>query len=270
MEIELIPRAYKEMEQEYDVRRGYGALHRNARRNFQRAFLLGDTELRREGLIQRPVFTAAECQELCGKFAGGLALRPFDRDLAIALLERIVTPGIDREIISYFESEYLPIHAGFMETPPNDGLGLTDGWHCDGGPSKVLRIMAYFTASEHEGANTLFSDRASTARLKEAGYVFCKISYRVFDLEPITRGLGLERATVLSLDVRAGDVIVFDAPNILHRRLVPKVAPRYVFTTTLVPSMIPWRQVVRAGQLPMSLEDQSWPILPGYAEAVAP
>jgi len=265
MEIKLTPQAYKSVEQEYDIDRGYSAQHQSARANFQRSSVLSDTELKQNGLIKRPCFTAPECADLCEKFKNGLA-DEFDRDYAVELLERIITPEIDREIISYFESEYAPIKSGFLVAQPNEELDVSDGWHCDAGPAKFLRIMVYFTGSEDGGANTLFCDRGSTDRLKEVGYVFCELRYRMLDLDPLTDALDMERATIIELDIQPGDVILFAASSILHRRLVPKQAPRYVFTATLIPSMLSWREVTAAGHLPMSLEPESFPPLPGYAK----
>ncbi len=58
---------------------------------------------------------------------------------------------------------------------------------------------------------------------------------------------------------------LFWCPGILHRRLLPKMQPRYVMTATLIPSMLSWHQVTDAGTLPMSLEFESFPPLPGFA-----
>lgn len=265
MEIKLVRQSYKNVEQFYDVQRGYGAQFQSARTGFRRASMLVDTELNRNGLIKRPCFTAQECADLCEKLENGLAER-CDPDDAVALIERIISPELDREIISYFESEYTLSKAGFLVAHADEKPSESDGWHCDAGPSRFLRIMLYLTGSEDDAANTLFSDRESTNRLKESGYVFCEVRYRLLDLDPLTNALGMERATVVSLDIQPGDVILFDAPNIMHRRLLPKRASRYVFTITLVPSILPWREVVAGGHRPLSLNVESFPPLPGYAQ----
>jgi len=96
-------------------------------------------------------------------------------------------------------------------------------------------MAAYFTPSETDGANTLFLNRDVTHYMKEAGYVFCNIQHRITHFDALTDAMGLPRVPVNALEIKAGDVVVFDAPNLLHRRLIPKIAPRRLMMTALTP-----------------------------------
>jgi len=260
------------IELEYDVRRGYATQYRDARAAFVRPSSVGETDLNgNAGFIRMNVFSRTECAEIRDKIDADLAAGIYDRKYLAALLVRTVTPEIDREIVSYFETEYAPINSGFDRTAPDDRTRYSDGWHCDAGPAKFLRIMAYFTSSAECGGKTLFSDRATTDAMHRAGYVFCDLGSRVQDLNPLTDSLGLPRAAVVDLEIEAGDVVIFDASKLLHRRLLPENGPRYLMNTTLIPSMVPMRTILGAGQLPLPLDAQTFPLLHGYArEDMAP
>jgi len=264
MELQLTPQAYKAVEQEFDVRRGYAKQLIEARRVFQRRAQMKAEALGEAGFIKFAALSGSECPDLCARIReeldGGT-----DRTLALEILARVFTPEIDREIISYFGSEYAPIEAGFFETRPDEPVEATDAWHCGAGPSRFLRVMVCLTGSAKDGPATLFCERPITAPLKEAGYVYCQLENRVVDLNSLTDALGLERAVVVEMDVEPGDTIIFDSPGILHRRLLPKHEPRYVMAATLIPTMISWRQVTDAGVLPLP-PGTGFPPLPGFAE----
>jgi len=266
VEIKLYPENHKTVYHRYDVERGYGAQLDAARRQFGRPELLRDTDLAGIGVVKRPVFTAAECAEINARFDDGL-VGNYDRDYVVALLTRIFESALAGDMISYFQSEFVAIGADFYETEPNERPAVSDGWHCDEGPSKHLIIMAYFTPSEDDGANTLFTSRAVTDALKDAGYVYCELRHRQLEIDAVTDALRLDRAPVTALEVRAGDVIVFDAPNILHRRLIPGKAKRRTMTAAIIPSLLPWNEILAHGALPLPLGGDTYPVLPGYAGA---
>ena len=265
MEIRLNPDGYKQVYEQYDVGRGYGPQLAAARRNFGRADDNIETELNQSGVIKKSVFSASECDEINARFEAGLCDN-FDRAFTVKLLDRIFSTDVDRDIISYFGSEYVPIGADFYEADPSDDLTESDGWHCDEGPSKHLIIGAYFTDSEADGAKTLFIDRQTTDDLKAVGYVYCEMRHRIINIEDLTDALGMERPKINSLPIKAGDIVIFDAPNILHRRSMPKRAPRHVMFVAIIPSFLSWREVVKYGEFPLSLEGFTYPPLPGYAQ----
>jgi len=266
MEFQLNPSGCRQVIQEYDIVRGYGPQLAAARGEFGRTGSLVDTELNRSGVVKKSVFDSGECDEANARFVDGICEK-FDRSLAVRLLDRIFSTDIDSDIISYFGSEYFPIAAGFTEAQPGDSPTESDRWHCDAGPSNHLIMAVYFTDSEADGANTLFIDRKSTSDLKSAGYVYCDIHDRVSNIEDLTDELGMERPEISTLPVKAGDVIVFDAPNILHRRSMPKLAARHVMFVAITPSILSWREVVGHGTFPLPLEAQDpFLHLPGYAQ----
>ncbi|NQU60256.1 MAG: hypothetical protein HQ512_03920 [Rhodospirillales bacterium] len=268
MEIELKPQRYKEVIAHYDVACGYGPQLLAAQKAFGRAGNIIDTELNAAGVVKRSVFSETECAEINAKFAAGLR-QEFDRDVTIQLFKRIFATDIDKDIISYFGSEYFPIGSDFYETPVDETLRESDGWHCDAGPSKHLIMAAYFTPSEADAANTIFLNKEITHYMKEAGYVFCNIQHRITHFDVLTDAMSLPRVPVNALEIKAGDVVVFDAPNLLHRRLIPKIAPRRLMMTALCPSFKPWVEVVENSNFPLPLDGETFPPLPGYAQESA-
>jgi len=265
MEIELKPQRYKEVAAHYDVACGYGPQLLAAQKAFGRTDDIIDSELNTNGVVKRSVFSEDECADVRARFDAGLG-QEYDRDLTIDICKRIFATDIDKDIISYFESEYFPIGSDFYETPADEIQRESDGWHCDAGPSKHLIMAAYFTPSETDGANTLFLNRDVTHYMKEAGYVFCNIQHRITHFDALTDAMGLPRVPVNALEIKAGDVVVFDAPNLLHRRLIPKIAPRRLMMTALTPSLKHWSDVVENSNFPLVLGGETFPPLPGYAQ----
>ena len=64
-------------------------------------------------------------------------------------------------------------------------------WHCDGGPSKHLKIIIYLNGHEEHGSNTAFYDKETTQKLKELGYIFADLDNRKLNIEPLLEKHGM-------------------------------------------------------------------------------
>lgn len=250
MEINLDPRNYTRVSRMYDNQRGYAKLLKRAQEACGRKDLILDTELDRQGVVKERVFTTEEAADLVAKMPADKT-QFFDRDLIVGLLPKILNPAVDRQILSYFQSEYVPVSASFYRDTPETPLCESDGWHCDGGPSKHLVMMIYLTPTEANGARTVFGERGLTDVLKHVGYIYCELRYRQLDLDPLTDAMKLPRVTPFSYDLDAGEMIVFDAPNVVHKRLLPKEGQRVLLALAFIPSVKPWQEVVATTQYPI-------------------
>ena len=257
MQFNLGPEYTEIVRRDFDEFKGYGENLKISRSHFRRQDECGPNQLLEIGFEKLPVFSEADSAEMCEKMDDHL-LQWSDKDEILSILETLFTPEIDKRIVSYFESEYLPTTVKFARTAVNydDESGR---WHCDSGPSKHLILMAYFTPSEPDyNAGTHFLDRATTDRMKEIGYAFCLPEHRVGsdDLAALAYHFDIEFKAHCFI-IKPGDAIIFDAPNIMHRGAYPKLSPRYAMVVSLIPSPVDWRTSCQRTEFlyPTSLKD---------------
>lgn len=175
----------------------------------------------------------------------------------IRILAKIITDEIDDKIIAYFRSYYAPIWCRFHENLPEDpDRQPAFSWHCDAGPSKHLKLLVYLNSTQESGGTTLFLDRETTGKLEDIGYLFCPLEERLDDLSELAELYGFSIEPIC-LDLDAGDGILFEPSQLLHKGIWPTSAPRYMIQICFLPSSAPWRQACQKLQLPR--EDNSWP-----------
>jgi len=160
------------------------------------------------------------------------------------LLPKILNQEIDSQIKSYFKTEYAVTWYEFTEvTAENDEPFYYTKWHCDGGPSKHLKIIVYLNATSEHGGNTFFYPKEKTAALKEQGYIFCKLHDRKKDISSLLSYLGFDPVPE-QFNLTSGDAILFNPFDVAHRCDVPKDGQkRYTLSLCLVPSPLPWDKV---------------------------
>lgn len=251
----------------YDDDFGYARLSQMARMKCGRRREMIDTDLTGRGVIKARAFSAAEAANIAAKIPADRSTY-YDRELIAGLLPKIFNPEVDRHILSYFQSEYAPIGADLYRdttaTPPCE----SDGWHCDGGPSRHLVMMIYLTPTSVHGGRTIFGDRKLTDALKDVGYINCQLNQRLVDLAPLTNAMQVPTVEPFSFDLDAGEMILFDAPNVVHKRQLPTSGDRLLLVLALIPSMQPWQKAVESGDLPRSIaaeQNMTFPPLPGLS-----
>ena len=230
--------AYAAARYHFDVEQGFAKFHENCRTVFRRRTDCVDAPLLNNHFQRFQVLNGADCAELQAKLADDdRSLN--DNGFARNLLRRIITPEVDKAIISYFQSEYLPWWVSYNR---ND-VGFNDPesflWHFDAGPTRHLKILAYFIDSNESGGGTQIMDVASSARYREAGYAFPYVKHRLADLAPLARALDLPHAPQL-LHMKEGQILLFNPMNILHRAMAATKRPRYLMQIYIIPSPEKW------------------------------
>ena len=129
---------------------------------------------------------------------------------------------------------------GRERSDPGGEPNVSFSWHCDGGPTKHLKVLLYLNGSDEHGGNTRFLDRATTDAFKKIGYVFCDIDHRLDDLAALAGEHGIAYRP-LEAPMRTGEAILFEPANVLHKGVWPTRAPRYLLQICIVPSPMPWR-----------------------------
>lgn len=241
---ELRPNQYKAIEQFYDVQQGYGALNQVSQRNLSRP-LLESTELISE---HKTIISGGIPKELCDGLIQEMEENPDAMqhpDVFKILLPFVFTEQVDKQLASYFGSEYCLFWYSFYAVNDNEADGdYFKRWHCDGGPSKHLKIIIYLNGHEEHGSNTVFYDKETTQKLKELGYVFTDLDNRKLDIDPLLEKHGIEPKLTYA-SPSAGDVLLFNPYQLAHKAIVSnKGQKRFVFNACIVPSPVHWQEVL--------------------------
>lgn len=118
-------------------------------------------------------------------------------------------------------------------------------WHRDVEPPQQTHLMLYLTPSSDEGGGTSFIDLEETRRAATAGYHFPADAERVThlrDLGPDGGAFHPDKPTVAP-----GDGILFGAPRVLHKGMLPTAGHRDVMTALILPSPVPWEEYLARG-----------------------
>jgi SAM-dependent methyltransferase len=241
----------------YDDKAGYAKLHFVSQRACRREPDDAESDLIRTGIERLPVLDEAECAKLRTMID---AESDFLRShlFRVSLMAKIFVGAVDRRIAGYFGSEYLPLWCRFMRSDPGGEPNVSFSWHCDGGPTKHLKVLLYLNGSDEHGGNTRFLDRATTDAFKKIGYVFCDIAHRLDDLAALAGEHGIPYRP-LEAPMRTGEAILFEPANVLHKGVWPTRAPRYLLQICIVPSPMPWRDACTL--FPVPRDDHDWPVV---------
>lgn len=260
MEATLNPGGDAQIKALFDEKAGYAKLLRACQARFERGDLGIDSDLRHAGIEKIAVMNEADCAKI-------RSMIDLDLDFLrnhlyrVGLMEKVFIDAVDRRIAAHFQSEYLPLWCRFYRNDPDGDAGISFKWHCDGGPTTHLKILLYLNASEGCGGNTQFLDRDTTDAFKRIGYVFCDTTERLDDLSGIAAEHGIPyRPQEFAL--QAGDALLFEPANILHRGIWPTKGPRYLLQICVVPSPVPWRTMCEA--FPIPSDNHNWPAVDAH------
>ncbi len=233
------------VKQKYDEAR-YSELERCAEKAFTRQHETVDCDLvNTSRQIIKSCLPANFCQLLINSYESNEQLL-HSKALSQQIITNILsTSAIDQAAISYLGSEYMPLWYEVSKATDRDNqTTMSFKWHCDTGPAKQLKIIVYLNpTSQHQG-NTLLSDKTTTDKLKEIGYVFNSTKYRLSDIKRLTDALKLPHC-IESFDLAAGDGILFNPYDLLHRGSAPSPStPRYTLTLCLIQSPIHWLECI--------------------------
>ena len=248
----------------YDRLRGFGEYHRACQACMNRRTAPPHEQLRQDGFALIEPLSAEEAASLATmleKQGEGFirkrgddytAYLRCDERIYDPILERVFRGPVDALIADYFGSEYVPYWAAYQVASPDVSAKRAFRWHCDKGPSKWLKILLYFTNSDDTGGNTLLLNRKESEQMARTGYTFGPLKERVEDITPIARRHGFE-IHPRQFSIRAGQGILFEPAQLLHRGLPPSKAPRKIMQILVLPSPLPWREALerlRAADLP--------------------
>jgi len=259
------------IEKQYDIDGGYAAYHEFCREVTDRSSTGGTLELERRGRMHLRAVSEETAREIEREVLERSAPRPSaqksqhlsifeidDPEYERSMLERILSPAVDRAVVDFFDSEYLVYWYHVTRSVPVADLGLNSfRWHCDRGPRSHLKLLLYLNDWNDHGGGTSFLDLEATKAIAQSGYVFAPVNTRVADLGPIARRAGATYAPWFQ-EMQSGEGILFQPSSVLHRGELSTHGPRHVLTLCLLPSPVPWSDAHARGVPGRSPGDGKW------------
>ncbi len=245
----LIPKSYKQIERQFDEEYQYQKLHEIAVK--ESSLAPSSCEQMINGK-HRAYFKSLSKEEVQDTFSllGRNHKLEFNDEVEV-LLERILTPEIDAELKSYFNSNYAVVfYSARNITLKSRAENPSIKWHCDGAPTRSAMIMCYLNAEEDHESSTLFLDEPETLKLKEIGYIYSSVKDRHEDITDLLEYYDIT-PTVHRHSFKAGESIIFGASQVAHRAEVPKIdGARSTIDLCIIPSPVPWREALQKGFTP--------------------
>ena len=167
----------------------------------------------------------------------------YDQPTILPVFKRIFGT-LDQELLTYFNSYYFVYSWNLVETfPATNPPARSFLWHCDKGPLRHLKILLYLNGFDEHQGNTEFISKQNTVDLgKKANYRFRKTDMRLLDIDSVAaqHKIALDKK---SWKINAGQAIIFEPAQVLHRGILPSLNSRYLLSCILLPSDKPWPNI---------------------------
>jgi|GEM_PF-1572325 len=160
-------------------------------------------------------------------------------EIVRTVLGTILNATVDQKMTAFFKSEYRVLWFSVQKVASHEAENVSFKWHKDLGPSRHLKLILYLSDTAETGGRTDFIDRTTTQKLRHAGYDFVEVGQRASDLHPFAAQSGID-LTVHDDPFTAGEAVIFQPPEVLHRGVMPTLAPRYTITLCLAPHTESW------------------------------
>lgn len=180
-----------------------------------------------------------------------------DKTFLHTWFQHIFQPALTAKLTNYFQSHFLIYWYTFLKAKPADQAVRSFLWHCDKGPTAHLKILLYLNDIQEHHGNTIFLDRTTTAKFATSGYVFGSVKKRTDDLTALAQQEHIPFHP-LSWEMQAGEGVVFEPSQVLHRGQLPSTGFRYVLAFCLLPSPIPWDHAFSQNNYEGFRPDYTW------------
>lgn len=261
-EPDLDPQRVVRVFDDFDRVRGFAAWQALCRARLARALpdAADHAPVVERGYTALPVMSAATAAELLQAVSHDQEIARLKRDsaklegyeladptLVARLLEAALSADVDREVLSFFRSEYMVYWYTLSRTVPSkEPASVSFRWHCDKGPHAHLKLLVYLNDYAEHGGGTSYLDLAGSAAVARTGYMFARGRRRTESLAELATMAGAE-LRAYDHRPRAGDAVLFQPARVLHSGITPTRGPRYVLALCLLPSPVPWREALACG-----------------------
>jgi len=174
------------------------------------------------------------------------------------LLTLVLAGQVDQRIAEYFGSEYLVHWLAFSVTrKATEQASVSFRWHCDKGPSCHLKLIVYLNPTAEHGGNTEFIDLAGSEAVARRGYLFGRSNSRTSDIRHLSSIAGRDLVSH-ARELNAGQAVLFQPSQVLHRGLSPTRGDRLVLTLCILPSPVHWKRALESGAMSDLAVDEKW------------
>jgi len=175
--------------------------------------------------------------------------------------QKILQPTLHQKLRNYFRSEYLIYWYAFLKATPAETAVRSFLWHCDKGPSCHVKILLYLNDFSEQKGSTVFLDRLTTRQFGKMGYVFGSVKKRAEDLSELAQQNSIAFHPQ-EWKMKAGEGIIFEPSQVLHKGILPSSGPRYVLALCLLPSPIPWQAASSKNNHESFSQEYNWSTTP--------
>jgi len=240
---------------DYDINKGYAGRHIEAMMSRYHHKI----EKWRGFDIIDDILDNVECRELIKAIDSAEDLEAFSEDDRFEIIKHVFAcDPLTAKIYSYFQSHWIPLWMRLYKNEPDKRPeeDYSFYWHCDGGPSKHLKLLLYLNDSKESGATTMVLERDESDALLRIGYTFCPIGFRLEDLTELAQDKGISYNPIIP-EIKAGNGLLFEPARISHRGIWPTDAPRYLVQIAIIPHIEPWYEACSTYEYPR--RDNGWP-----------
>jgi len=209
------------------------------------------TELKSKHMTKVHLFGEGACQQLINAFhnkpkAGLLS----DKNWCSNIFSLVFNQTVDNLLLSYYESEYIPIEYNIYEHSSDNEKSISFKWHRDSGPKNHLKIFCYLNNPKEHGCVTQLLTPETTTALNEIGYGVKSFHSRTSDIEPLGQHFNIPIEKIKYVP-ECGDAVIFNPNALLHKgENAIEGRSRFTLQITVVPSPIHWSEAIQQYRFP--------------------
>ncbi len=155
-----------------------------------------------------------------------------------SFIPKLITDDIAAAVETALGANFRIDFASLYRSHPMPEKRVSFLWHRDMAPMSQVHLLVYLTGGRERGG-TSYMSLADNRRAAARGYHFLPLGKRADSLDDVFGGE--PSADVYTPDVAPGDAVLFSAPRILHRGILPTGAARDALLLVFQASPVPWR-----------------------------
>ena len=156
-------------------------------------------------------------------------------------LTEFLTSDVTAALEAYYGSYFQIISIAMRRHLPQRETLASFQWHRDFEPPQQTHLIVYLNgASDTTGATSVL-DLESSKKAANAGYSYRSAEDRTDGLDNVFDG-SIKDASILTPELSSGGSMLFAAPRVLHRGVLPKIGYRDTLLFLFIPSPVPWQE----------------------------
>lgn len=172
-----------------------------------------------------------------------IAWRDQDKGRAAEILHKAFSGAVASTIQGFLGSNFLIRSVTGGRLFPSEQQTISYQWHRDGEVPHQIHVILYLTDVSGELGSTEVIPLEDTIAIAQAGYDFPSVEGRKSDLSAEFSEAGRPFAPY-HVKAKAGDALVFTPTRVLHRGVQPANGARDALIAVILPSPLPWNELL--------------------------